>query len=460
MVIPRIFCNTPLMTDTAGVSQPSVLVEFQVQNVRSFRDRIRLSMESTAMSERQYVREVPWREGGTRLSVLPAAGIFGANASGKTNLLRAMTDMRAHVLHSFKHGSPGGGINRRAFLLDDGSRAKPSHYEIDLVLHGVLHRYGFAVDDKKVIEEWAYAYPNGRAALLFDRDTDQVSLGAAERAKGRAAKGILRSNALFLSTAAHIDHPLLLPLYRWFADNLLLADAESRPGRVAFTAEMLDDPRHSDAVLRLMRAADLGITGARTIELDPVMQERFRRAVRILEGEEETPDGEEGPDVAAFGGVRLSHGGADGDMEIDDSDESRGTLIWFGMVGPVLRALADGAVLLADELDSSLHPDLVQEVVRLFQDPDVNTTQAQLVFNAHDTTLLGDSSSSRLLGRDQIWFTRKLNDGNTHLHSLTEFEPRKQEAIGKRFLEGHYGTRPLLTIGDFDNAVEQVKVGR
>ena len=102
----------------------------------------------------------------------------------------------------------------------------------------------------------------------------------------------------------------------------------------------------------------------------------------------------------------------------------------------------------------------MQELVRLFQDPDVNTTQAQLVFTAHDTTLLGDSSSSRLLGRDQIWFTRKLNDGSTHLHSLTEFEPRKQEAIGKRFLEGHYGTRPLLAVGDFDNAVEQVKVGR
>ena len=448
------------MTDTEGISQPSVLVEFQVQNVRSFRDRIRFSMESTAMSERQYVRDVPWRKGGRRLSVLPAAGIFGPNASGKTNVLRAIADMRAHVLHSFKHGSPGAGIERQPFLLDRDSRTKPSYFEIDLVLRGVLHRYGFALDDEKVIEEWAYAYPNGRAALLFDRDTDEVSLGAAERPKGRAAMGILRPNALFLSTAAHIEHPVLLPLYRWFADSFLLADVESRPGRMAFTVEMLSDARYSDAVLRLMRAADLGITGARAVEPDPVMQERFRRAIRILEGEEENPEGEEGSDITAFGGVRLSHSGADGDMEIDDTDESRGTLIWFAMVGPVLRALADGAVLLADELDSSLHPELVQELVRLFQDPDVNTTQAQLVFNAHDIALLGDSSADRLLGRDQIWLTRKLNDGSTYLDQLTEFEPRKQEAIGKRFLQGHYGTRPLLAIGDFDTAIEQVKVGR
>jgi hypothetical protein len=436
------------------------LVEFQAQNVRSYRDRIRLSMESTAMSERRYVRDVPWRKGGTRLSVLPTAGIFGANASGKTNLLRAMADMRAHVLHSFRHGSPGGGIERQPFLLDTDSRTMPSYFEIDIVLRGVLHRYGFALDDERVTEEWAYAYPHGRPALLFDRDTEEVRLGAAERAKGRAAMGILRPNALFLSTAAHIEHPVLLPLYRWFSDSFLLADVESRPGRMAFTIEMLSDDRYSEAVLRLMRAADLGITGARAVEPDPVMQERFRRAIRILEGEEESPDDEEGPDVTAFGGVRLSHSGADGDMEIDDSDESRGTLIWFAMVGPVLRALADGAVLLADELDSSLHPELVKELVRMFQDPDVNTTHAQLVFNAHDTVLMGDSSADRPLGRDQIWFTRKLNDGSTYLDRLTEFEPRKQEAIGKRFLQGHYGTRPLLAVGDFDAAIEQVKVGR
>ena len=447
------------MTDIFTESQPSVLVEFRARNVRSFRDEIRLTTESTAMSEKRYVRKVPWRKGGTLLSILPVAGIFGANASGKTNLLRVMADMRALVLHSFKHGSPGGGINRRPFLLDERSTAEPSHFEIDLVLRGVLHRYGVSLDDERVIEEWAYHYPNGRAALLFDRDRDRVRLGATEPAKGRAALGILRSNALFLSTAAYIDHPVLLPLYRWFTDNLRLADAESRPGRIAFTAEMLDDAADGRSVLRMLRAADLGIIGARTVELDPVMRERLRRALRILQGEEESSEGEEGPDVGAFGGVRLAHSGADGDAEIDDSDESRGTLIWFGMVGPVLRALTDGTVLLADELDASLHPELVQELVRLFQDPEVNSSQAQLVFNSHDVTLLGDSSENRLLGRDQIWFTRKLNDGSTHLQRLVEFEPRKQEAIGKRFLDGYYGTRPLLSSGDLEIAVQEAMVG-
>ena len=185
------------------------------------------SLESTAMSEPQYVREIPWRKGGTRLSILAAAGIFGANASGKTNLLRALVDMQAHVLHSFKHGTPGGGMPRSPFLLDERSKAEPSRYEIDLVLDGVLHRYRFSLDDDRVLEESASWYPNGRAVRLFERDLDEVTLGATHRAKGRAAIGILRPNALFLSAAAQIEHPALLRLYKWFAENLLMVDTES-----------------------------------------------------------------------------------------------------------------------------------------------------------------------------------------------------------------------------------------
>ena len=448
------------MADTTSDSQPSVLVEFRAQNVRSFRNEVRLSMESTAMSERGNVREVPWREGGTLLSVLPAAGIFGANASGKTNLLRVMVDMRAHVLHSFKHGSPGGGMNRRPFLLDESSRSAPSRYEIDLVLHGVLHRYGFALDDERVIEEWAYRYPNGRAVLLFDRDGNKVTLGAAERAKGRAAIGILRPNALFLSTAAHIDHPVLLPFYRWFVDSLLLADADSRPGRMAFTAAMLDDARHGDAVLRLMRAADLGITAARMVELDPVMQERVRRVARILSGEEDAPMPGDFFEFEPFGGMRFSRRGRDGEVELDHSEESRGTLVWFALLGPILRALSAGSMLLVDELDSSLHPTLVEAVLDLFQDPESNPRHAQIIFNSHDVTVMGDSTSPRLLGRDQIWFTEKSNDGSTRLYPLTDFDPRKQESVGKRFLEGHYGARPILSHGDFGVAAELARADK
>ena len=445
------------MNDSLSESQVSALLEFRARNVRSFKGDVSLSLESTAMSEQRYVREIPWRKGGKWISILGAAGIFGPNASGKTNVLRALVDMREHIVHSFRHGTPGGGIPRSPFRLDERCAAEPSHYEIDLVVDGVLHQYSFSVDDDRVLEESASWYPNGRAVRLFERDPDEVTLGAAHRVKGRAAIGILRPNALFLSAAAQIDHPGLLPLYRWFAENLLMVDTESHVSRTMFTAALLDHATYRDPIVRLMRAADLGITEARMVELDPVMQERVRRVARILSGEEDTPLAGDAFESEPFGGIRFGHQGRDGEVELDDSEESRGTLVWFALLGPILQALSDGSVLLVDELDSSLHPTLVEAVLDLFQDPESNPRHAQIVFNSHDVTVMGDSTSPRLLGRDQIWLTEKSNDGSTRLYPLTDFDPRKQESVGKRFLEGYYGARPILSLGDFGVAAELVQ---
>lgn len=445
------------MSEPTADSQTSALLEFRARNVRSFKGDVSLSLESTAMSEPHYVREIPWRNGGTRLSILAAAGVFGANASGKTNLLRALVDVQQHVLHSFKQGKPGGGLPRSPFMLNERSKAEPSRYEIDLVLNGVLHRYRFALDDDRVVEESASWYPNGRAVRLFERDLDEVALGAMHRAKGRAAIGILRPNALFLSAAAQIDHPGLLPLYKWFAENLLMVDTESFQPRMMFTAALLDHATFGDPISRLMRAADLGITAARMVEMDPEMRERVRRVARILSDEEDIQLSGDSLELEPFGGMRFSHEGRDGDVEFDDAEESRGTLVWFALLGPILRALSEGSVILVDELDSSLHPDLVEAVLDLFQDPESNPRHAQIVFNSHDVTVMGDSKSPRLLGRDQIWFTEKSNGGCTRLYPLTDFEPRKQESVGKRFLEGHYGGKPILLHGDFGVAAGLVQ---
>jgi len=270
-------------------------------------------------------------------------GVFGANASGKSNVLKAMDDMRGHVLRSFRTGNPTGGISRYPFLLDRAGRREPSRFEVDLVLEGVRYEYGFALDDEHVLEEWAYRYPHGKAVRLFHRWGGNVELGFAERVKSRAVMELLRPNALFLSTAASANHPVLLPLYAWFARNLRLAEAGSREFRQALTTQLLDGDARRKQVLALLRAADLGITGARKHEIDPIMKERLQRAVRIIAGQEGEPDGaDEGPSFEQLG-VRLIHRSADGEGELDARDESLGTRVWFGLVGPVIEALADGA---------------------------------------------------------------------------------------------------------------------
>lgn len=438
----------------------SVLLAFRGENIRSFRDKFELSLVASSLAEKSVIREVSWRAGGKPVGVLPAAGVFGANASGKSNLLKAIDDMRRHVLHSFRAGNPTGGIPRRPFLFDSKVRSAPSRFEVDMVLNGIRHEYGFLLDDEQVLAEWAYRYPHGRAALLFRREGNRVELGADEQVKGRAIKEILRPNALFLSTAASANHPALLPLYSWFGRNLLLAEESSRPLRQAFTTQLLDQGVHREWVLALLRAADLGVTGARKYELDPAMKARIQRAMRVLAGVEGEPDdSDEGPSFDALG-VRLIHRGAGNEeIELDADDESLGTLIWFGLVGPVADALAGGTVLLADELDASLHPALVSELVRLFQDPETNPRRAQLVFNSHDATLLGDSTEDRLLGRDQMWFTEKHNDGSTHLYALAELNPRKEEAVGRRYLAGRYGAMPILSHQEFDAAAELIASG-
>lgn len=441
------------MTSPGHASSPSVLLDFRAENVRSFRDDFEFSMLATPMAEADYVRSVTWREAGSPIDVLPAAGAFGANASGKSNLLRAMADMRTLVLQSFRRGMPGAPISRSPFLLDESHPGAPSRFEVNIVLHGVRHEYGFIIDDERVLEEWAYRYPKGRAALLFRRVGDDIDAGSVDRAKTRAVHELLRPNALFLSTAASANHGTLTPLYAWFSRNLVLAQADSRPWRQAVTTKMLEDDDSKERVLALLRAADLGIVSAQRRTPDPILEERMRRALRILSGVEEEPDADDGPIFEDLG-VELLHRGADNtEVAMAAEDESLGTLVWFGVIGPVVQALETGSVFLADELDASLHPALVAQLIQLFQREDSNPRRAQLIFNSHDTSLLDGAASGRLLGRDQIWFTEKEDGGATRVYPLADLAPRKHEAVGKRYLEGRYGATPILAGAAFAAAV-------
>ena len=154
------------------------------------------------------------------------------------------------------------------------------------------------------------------------------------------------------------------------------------------------------------------------------------------------------------------HQGVSGEVELQPEEESLGTLVWLGLIGPLVAALSAGSVLLADELDASLHPALVQRVIELFQQPETNPHRAQLIFNSHDPTILGDSRGHRLLGRDQTWFTEKRVDGSTRLFPLLDLDPRKHEAVGGRYLEGRYGATPIISGSELDRVGELIAADR
>lgn len=411
-------CRNGDYSESGG--EDGVLLRFRVANVRSLRDEQELSFVAPEAGEGSAARETGLA-GGRTVRVLPLVGIFGANASGKSNVLAAMADMRSVILNSYARWASYEGTSRTVFALDPAMEDEPSFFEADFVVEGVRWTYGFELGRSRVEAEWLHSYPRGHRQVWLDRDASrqQVYEWPGSRVKDRAQLvRRTRPNALLLSTAGTDNHPQLSLLFHWFRRNLLLIDPEEdRLQREAFTWHELSGAR-AHRIEELLRVADLGITGAELFD-----------------------DGKGSPTV------KLVHRSATGDVAFDWRMESLGTRSWFALLGPVLLALDEGAVLLVDELDASLHPRFAAEAVRLFHDPYANPRGAQLVFTSHDPTVLSTPSGGRLLEPGQVWLTEKGKDGATDLYPLTAASPGEEEDLMRSYLTGAFGAVPSLMEG-------------
>jgi uncharacterized protein len=406
-----------------------VLRSFRLANHRSFRDEHELLLMPSYDKTRPTV---------------PVAGIFGANASGKSNLLDGLRFMASAVRDSYSRWYPGGRVPRRPFSLGTGAPDTPSVFVAEVLIDGVRHAYGFVVDDERVHEEWLYSYPRSRKRLLFDRTDDRVTFGSTvpdqRSAKFAVLADLTRPNALFLSLAAQVGIAELLPTYHWFAGSpAMLRFADVFAGRdphavEAKIAEMFDRDTANKALLTdLLVAADFGITD---IQVERIyVDARTQRAANALAG---LPL-ESWTELHYLDRVRLAHG-AGGLLDL--ADESAGTRAWLSLMLPALDTLRTGATLVVDEIDTSLHPRLASRLVRLFQS-EANPLGAQLLFTTHDATLLGTAFGDDVLYRDQVWFVEKDPDGASRLYPLTDFYPRKGENTERRYLVGSYGGVPV-----------------
>ena len=428
----------------------SALLSFTAENVGCYRDEVHLSLQGTRMAEKGVARRLAVAGTSKPIDVLPVAGIFGANASGKTAILEAIDDMRTVVEGSFRLGTPESAIYRRPFLLDEESRRRPSRFEIELVLEGIRWQYGFELLDDRILDEYAYHFPRGRQAMVFERNGDSPRFGPPYRTDGKAMLRALRPNALLLSVAEALKIPDLSDLYAWFRTMMRFASSRNRGERANTTVNLVESTEKRDRILNLLRYADLGVTGIHREMLPTEITERVRKVMRMLSDIDDDADLEE--EFNLEGVVLLTHSAAVGEARILPQDESLGTQVWVGLIGPLIEVLDTGAVLLVDELDGSLHPRLVQKFVRLFQNTRTNPRCAQLIFNSHDTNILGDSDS-RTIGRDQIWFTEKDTDGASSLYSATTFGPRRDDSIQRRYLQGRYGAVPSLNPADLERAL-------
>ncbi len=427
----------------------SALLSFTAQNVRSFRDRVDLSFLGSRLTEKGVARHLTVEGSSRPVSVLPAAGIFGANASGKSTILKAMADMKTLVTKSFQPRDKGPPIYRHPFLLHREYQQRPSCFRVELVIEGVRWQYGFEIDNDQVLAESAYHYPRGRRARVFHRKGDSIQFGPPFRSRARFLERFLRDSSLVTSVAKAAEVDFLAPLYTWFSRNMNLAEASTRGLRSGLTADLVASPRTKSSVLSMLQAADLGIADARKVLPDPEEVEHLKKLLRPLIDAGAISDFEGG--IVVQDPVILTHSGLTENAELPPQYESEGTKVWIGLVGPLLAALKRGDVLLADELDTSLHPHLVERIVRLFQERQTNGECAQLIFNAHDTNMLGDSDN-RILGREQIWFAEKDLEGVSSLVPLVDYRPRGDEALERRYLQGRYGAVPYINPADIYRA--------
>ena len=256
--------------------------------------------------------------------------------------------------------------------------------------------------------------------------------------ENRTIENLTRPNSLFLSAAAQNNHEQLTPIYRWFADKVMvLVDSRSQ----WFTANMCSDPSNRQVVFDLLSAADLGIVGLDVAE-NKGLKQLAEGIFDLLRTGSPTDPGEKStlPDLPP--NLLLRHRAAhnsDG-VQFENAKESAGTLTWLNLLGPIVSLLSSGGILWVDELDASLHPLLAIEVVKLFNDPKRNPHLAQLIFNTQDTNLLESAD----LRRDQIWFVEKDDGGASHLYPLTDFKPRRHENYEHGYLQGRYGAIPFV----------------
>ncbi len=435
-----------------------MLIAFSIANYRSFRDEVTLSMVAGSLKAKYAeldAKNVFAAPGG--INLLTSAAIYGANASGKSNLIAAINFMRYFVINSSERTERTGGIDVEPFRLRTQTVDQPSSFEIVFIVEERRYRYGFEVTAERVEAEWLYVAPKVRESRLFERDGDEIILGEKFK-EGRNLSARTRPNALFLSVVAQFDGKIAQKALGWFRSlSITTGLGHLDVGMRFFTERLLSDEGSAEDIVALIKQLDLGIEDIRIekvvvpISDIPPLPDEIPEELRTALETAQKFLGEGERRAVRTVHRKVDDAGQPVTPELFDLDEheSEGTKKLFALSGLLVDVLNYGNVLIIDELDARLHPLLTREIVRLFNDPETNPNHAQLVFATQDTNLL----DNRLLRRDQIWFAEKDRQGVSHLYSLAEFKVRNDAIYDKDYIQGRYGAIPFL--GDIRQALEQ-----
>jgi hypothetical protein len=426
-----------------------MLLEFSVGNYLSFREKKTLSLVASSISDHKENIIISERH-----TFLKGAVIYGANASGKSNFIRAMSTMKRIVMFSFNQSSTKP-LDITPFLLNTETEKTPSYFEILFEILGIRYRYGFEVTDKEVVGEWLYESKKNAEKLLYIRQGDGIEVASIYK-EGQNLEDKTRNNALFLSVVDQFNGVIAKRIMKWFS-NFIAISGLTHENYEMVTFKMLENKNTAIALGSFYDKLDLGFDGL------SINKEKFNPK-RI---HEDTPENIVKLMIKDLEGayrfkIKTLHKKFDkknketGEVEFDmRSQESAGTNKVFNISGPIFNVLQDGGVLVIDELDSSLHPLLTLAITRLFNSEKDNIKNAQLIFTTHDTNLF----SYGKYRRDQIYLIEKDKYGASDLYSLVEYREedgskvRKDRSFESDYIQGRYGAIPY--VGDISKIIKE-----
>lgn len=426
-----------------------MIESFSVENFLSFSATTIISFKAGSIKE--------FREDNTATPhynsddvLLKSIGIFGANGSGKSNIIKALSFMKDFVLGSSKESNSTQPISIQPFLLSTHKPNSPSTFEITFHINNIRYRYGFRVTTKEVDSEWLFIKEKRKEEDLFIRAKQEYSFSKEFKSGIKDKLDLFaqftRPNALFASVLSQFNEPLFVKITNWF-DTLFVAHDISHLSLVDYTASLMSTEDYRTLINRIIENSDLGIKSVKEkIKEEYVQATSFRDLVINLAVEKETNYNIATEHQVFESDTNIPKGTRDFDLL---KNESLGTQKFFGILGPILSALKEKKILIIDEIDARLHSHLVEQLVSLFNSQKYNPNGAQLIFTSHNTNLIKHG-----LRRDQMVFAEKDHYGACSLNSLyvKDAKVRSDATFDKDYLLGKYGGIPKINIqlGLFD----------
>lgn len=414
-----------------------MLIQFSVTNFLSFRDETVLSL-STNKDNSHSENLLSYKNE----RILPSVAIYGANAAGKSNLQKALT-AAIIMIHNSNNLQVDQPLMVTPFLLDSKSRFDKTKFDFIYTYNDVKYEYGFVLDSNNVWEEYLYEYKSSKPSLIFERsEINKYKFTTKTKSQLSQIVDKNTSNKLFLATATSWNSDLTKDAYMWFATMIDTYDSQNLEDLMYTEFDRHQNNNDSSLnkfMLHLLQKADINISNFNyesikrevnqlPFELPPELQGLMNpipSAKKVLEQRR------------IITSHQVVENGEKKEYPLNYFDESNGTKRLF-TYGPVLKNAL---------IDNALHPAMTKSLIEMFQNPNINKNNAQLIFNTHEISLL----DLNLFRRDQIYFVEKNNKtGVSDLYSLDEFSPRKSENIQKRYLQGRYGAMPVVNLEDIE----------